>query len=581
MASQSSVSITHWVICALILFVLGLWLYQLFGPNPKLVVSRQTTYLITPLKPDGYPDYAAALLARQKAGATPETNGALPFWRAMWSDDPDDRFTAEEARLICNEIGLFPIPDGSESLTPYYGAAMEEKVSAWLAEKVKSETADATALRDATRQLKQDIEAMAADDNAVMSATTEQLDMGELVWEWIDIGMSRPWVADDLPFSAQWLKQNNERIDLLVQAAEAPHWYCPSPSMLKPTSATLVDLSISYIQQARNASRYLSLRAMNRIGKKQYREAWRDIHAIWQLAKKVGHDNGFLVDQLVAVAIGGVAYERTLTLLNSDGLSAELASEISVELAKLGDVVDMAATYDFGERLFTTELVTTSALGGELLDDYFTELETIRHTSVNWNYVLSRLQDHYDELAVAHGKPNYKDAFAILDQIDTDRQAAVMDATTGDMVLMAASRAKRSNYVASAVTAMNYFQLVHFLDSERQSKAKRQMAALAALLVAHHASEGSYPESLANLSHPLPQTLTVDPYQQMPYMYKRTEEGFLLYSCGPNGTDDGGSRLDSSGWHANEYYQGRELPDPEIFPEKRGRVSAAPKAHPR
>lgn len=54
---------------------------------------------------------------------------------------------------------------------------------------------------------------------------------------------------------------------------------------------------------------------------------------------------------------------------------------------------------------------------------------------------------------------------------------------------------------------------------------------------------GSPPESLESLVPVYLSTVPQDPYSGEPLVYRRTPDGYLLYSVGPNRTDDGGQRV--------------------------------------
>lgn len=64
------------------------------GPSPPPTVSRETTWLTEPLRPDGTIDYAAALDAEWGRGVTPENNAAPVIARIVGGNL--ERFTAEE-----------------------------------------------------------------------------------------------------------------------------------------------------------------------------------------------------------------------------------------------------------------------------------------------------------------------------------------------------------------------------------------------------------------------------------------------------------------------------------------------------
>jgi len=58
----------------------------------------------------------------------------------------------------------------------------------------------------------------------------------------------------------------------------------------------------------------------------------------------------------------------------------------------------------------------------------------------------------------------------------------------------------------------------------------------------HRAAHGEYPAALAALDPQLLSPAPDDTFTGAPLIYRRTAEGFLLYSAGPDGRDDGGKR---------------------------------------
>lgn len=64
-----------------------------------------------------------------------------------------------------------------------------------------------------------------------------------------------------------------------------------------------------------------------------------------------------------------------------------------------------------------------------------------------------------------------------------------------------------------------------------------QLAAAASL---YRAQRGSFPATLEDLAAVLPDPPR-DPFTGTPYRYRREGEGFVIYSVGRNGVDDGGA----------------------------------------
>jgi len=57
----------------------------------------------------------------------------------------------------------------------------------------------------------------------------------------------------------------------------------------------------------------------------------------------------------------------------------------------------------------------------------------------------------------------------------------------------------------------------------------------------YRADHGQYPEKLDELAPAVLPQLPVDLYHAKPFVYKRDADGYLLYSTGEDGIDDGGS----------------------------------------
>ena len=55
---------------------------------------------------------------------------------------------------------------------------------------------------------------------------------------------------------------------------------------------------------------------------------------------------------------------------------------------------------------------------------------------------------------------------------------------------------------------------------------------------------GAYPEKLDALVPDFIDKLPVDPFSGKDYIYRRDGKGFIVYSIGANGADDGGMRSD-------------------------------------
>lgn len=156
---------------------IGLVVAPVFGQTTSAVeaarhygveISRETTYLTSPLKPNGQVDYGAAIAAELGKGVTAETNGAAILARI--SHPSDDGFKI------------------SPNLLSRLGVEAAERVP-WV---------------------------------ELPDSLNELIRSRELT--------NRPWRAAELPELANWLAKNEEAVRLFVEASKKPHWFVPPDS---------------------------------------------------------------------------------------------------------------------------------------------------------------------------------------------------------------------------------------------------------------------------------------------------------------------------------------------------------------
>lgn len=87
-----------------------------------------------------------------------------------------------------------------------------------------------------------------------------------------------------------------------------------------------------------------------------------------------------------------------------------------------------------------------------------------------------------------------------------------------------------------AADKVKYFWALHGQHSRHE--AVTDIITTFAALKTYYLENGVWPESLAALQ--LPDDLTTDKVYNRPYIYRKTADGFELYSLGPNGIDDNG-----------------------------------------
>ena len=70
------------------------------------------------------------------------------------------------------------------------------------------------------------------------------------------------------------------------------------------------------------------------------------------------------------------------------------------------------------------------------------------------------------------------------------------------------------------------------------------LSQLAFALRAFRAETAQFPRKLGELVPNFLRELPLDPFSERPFVYRRQGEGYVLYSVGENGRDDGGEQED-------------------------------------
>lgn len=155
--------------------------------SPVLVtISKDTTYITEPLRPDGYPDYVAALNQLCSKGVTPENNSAVLFWKAMGPSSIAEKDRVEYFQML----GIPPLPEKGD-----YFVTSDDWVK--------------------RHQAKEKPEAKPSDDYS------------DPLWEQQTQAMQRPWSKDNFPFGLDgsrsmksrwrcWWKRQNDHGGMIL-----------------------------------------------------------------------------------------------------------------------------------------------------------------------------------------------------------------------------------------------------------------------------------------------------------------------------------------------------------------------------
>jgi len=161
----------------------------------------------------------------------------------------------------------------------------------------------------------------------------------------------------------------------------------------------------------------------------------------------------------------------------------------------------------------------------------------------DWNVVFREINRHADQLAeavqlppldrsdlLAEMKSTYQQLAAKADELPASLDGLTPEAATEWVVAAVLSGCHRP-----ALQPLE--SICSALDDARTAS---DLVRIALALAACSAEHGRHPETLTELVPAYLDEIPTDPYSRQPYMYRRTDRGYIVYSIGDDLRDDGG-----------------------------------------
>ncbi len=238
-----------------------------------------------------------------------------------------------------------------------------------------------------------------------------------------------------------------------------------------------------------------------------------------------------LLDAYAADADGRIAYHDVANRLETDVVGPRAVAEtFQFERAFMMDVIQSGYEFDetTGEHVVTAEsaerVARTLGLGSEQPPDTISTGAMLRRAGFDETY--RQANEFYDEMTRAARLP-YADGKPLFNEIERRISDPAFKNQNPLLAALVPSLSRSVNLTTRAQTNQRAAQVVTRLRAYRQAN-------------------GSYPDDLANLGFD-----ATDPFSGQPLRYRREGDDFVLYSTGPNGTDDGG-RHDPK-WDEGDY----------------------------
>jgi hypothetical protein len=496
----------------------------------KFTISKETTYVTGPLDKDGYIDYPTALNERLGKGVTPENNANVLLWKALGPQLEKKTMPAEFFKLM----GMEPPPEKGEYFV------------------------------DLTSYLRKQF-------------NTDPSESAEIEEQLIRCAQ-RPWKSEEFPTVASWLKANEKPLSLVVDATKLPQYY--SPYVLTQTekgSPGLISAVLPEgVQKCRAFANALIARAMLKVSQGASGEAWQDLLACHRLGWLVGR-GGMIIDALVGIAIDGVACKADLAFLAETKPNAKRIEHCLRDLQNLPTFPALADKLDLGERFLFLDSAMGMAREGAVPDDpllrIFQNFPLIGKldAAIDWNPTMQSGNRFYDRTVAALRETDRDLRKKSLEQIDEelrglkqkwDKELQRFEDELKKLQAKSPNAMSRAELIERIVKARDQMIGDILISMLAPSVNKMPRAwdrvqqvhdnlRIAFALEWYQRDNRRHPKKLEDLAPKYLKEIPADIFSGKSLIYRPNEKGYLLYSVGYYGKDEGGRGLEDEpmGWN--------------------------------
>jgi hypothetical protein len=501
---------------------------------PKVVISKETTCFTEPLRPDGGVDYVAAFNRRYSKGITPENNAAVALWQAVGPGDDPGNIEPKDRKRFFELLGIPALPEKGDYLVGFWDLPEYQRIK------------------------------KGSEEDVARSAE---------IWGKFDAACRAPWSKKDYPVWAKVLERSEKPLKTLAEGLQRPRIYVPLVPD-KPMGGTLIGATGLRSIVPRHAMRFLAIKATLGLRDGDVSAKWQDVMALYRL-QRLWSRLPFAIDWLIATGQDTYPNQAAVIASQRDGITAAQARECQRQLRSLPPMRPLWEIYEQGERcsrIETLMCIAGSNDPGECFGIYlrvgigpndpkhdsrvkaFHRL--VAGKNVDWTEVLRHYNTWHDRLVNAYKSPTSANAIALLEALEREtektanRAAESVMAAKPEVVDRWEPKVKAQRLVELAALLTISPTVAGYVRIDQRRQAEENLAIAAFALAAYRADHHEYPKRLANLVPAYIDALPSDPFTGGALRYKPEQhggrlDGYVLYSVGQNGKDEGGQGPES------------------------------------
>lgn len=335
----------------------------------------------------------------------------------------------------------------------------------------------------------------------------------------------KPWTRAQKPRWGAYLEAQREPLELALAASRREKFYVPliAPDSDSKPGATLC-VPLPYLLRARDAQSLICMDAMLALGEGNFDRSRERLLASLRLARLLSR-GPMLLDYLVGLALETRAQHTVRAITAAGSLAPGQLQNIGTVLAELPPLGSPAEVIGTGDRYMRLDALCWVAKDGPAVfeplggSNAFAPLAG-KVWPININAGLRHVNTSSDAMVGAIGLKDYQASRRAL--LENER---VFRRQPSLRLLIAEPHLLISMILDPALT--------HVREKQEQVLVEQDLTNVALTLARYRATHESYPDKLE-----LPRDRFAA--DGRPLTYRRDGSGYILYSVGPDGTDDGG-----------------------------------------
>ena len=346
--------------------------------------------------------------------------------------------------------------------------------------------------------------------------------------------------------SKRWIQEQEDALKLIVEGSQRQYyWRTYKSGAENPTE--MIGVLMPHLSEFRWLAFALRLRAWSRAEQGRYKDAFDDMKSSYRFGRHLRGDK-ILIEQLVGIALEALAVQNIRDIVDGYEIDSTILADFQRDFEQIIAGEDFTVSlkaeklcvYDEIQRCFTV-----GRFGGghlylsrlsSLKNDFQSGVEEIAVETIfspqKWPMAVKVLFAHPDKKQTREMAEDYYDFWR-----------KVYHKTPGQIRAEGINVEKQSMEIIEGNVFLQIFapSLARINEIAHRNETEVYATGTILALLRYEKDKGSYPNDLQQLiTAGYLRQLPMDLFSDKQLVYRKTDDDFILYSVGPNFTDEGG-----------------------------------------